>query len=350
MLVMRFLFLLFGVFSHASYAMDGDPLAHLRYDKAFDLESVYKKYRPYLAHIGSDENALGKDQGDPRPHVVTLEGEHWKKEQKRFEAACLAQLQSERRRTLRLPLISNFMFMGAVYVPPAIYIPLLGGIGELAAALSLSSTVFLVAPALNNIFTTVQNLVFTPNHPVDPLEVSYATRQHLIPQALWGVAKGYFTQARQSFTEDTYKKLSFLCDLTLCQNPPLPPLWNGVLYRHQQTIDGKIASFFKGYEPFSEAFSFFTLQSTVQDFLHSFSDPKTNKRPRPLYLQGPGGIGKTYFAECLGNWIEELGLGHFKLRKLVITTPEQLEGSQETPGLFLNILVWASGIKAVSCF
>lgn len=313
------------------------PLQHLEYGDAFSLQAVYDKHRTYLEHIGSADNAVEEEKGqEPGAVCVQIEQEDWADAKKVFEADCLTSLKGARRRALLTPLISNTLFMGAVYVPPAIYIPILGGIENLAAALSLSSTVFLVAPALNNIFTTVQNFFFTPNHVLDGLEPLYATRQHLIPRNLWPWFQGQFTYLRHNFSEEAFNKLSFGVDLTLCQHPPIKEVSN--LSNTQAKLSQAIEVFFQGYETSSDPYALFHLKAALGTFLASFAHPQTEERTKPIYLYGPPGLGKTHFVTCLGEWLTECFPKHFRVRQQVITEPEELEGGGKNPGLFLNVL------------
>jgi GTPase SAR1 family protein len=67
-----------------------------------------------------------------------------------------------------------------------------------------------------------------------------------------------------------------------------------------------------------------------------------HQSPRYLYLVGPGGIGKTYFARQLVQWFEEICPDALHLQELAITAPEELEGTGVKRDVPLMLVIVAS--------
>ena len=84
------------------------------------------------------------------------------------------------------------------------------------------------------------------------------------------------------------------------------------------------------------------LKSNILKFTDSLCNNSLHNRrlSRYLYWHGDGGIGKTHLAHKLCEWIEG-ALGKrdiIHVEEAIITSPSELEGSNNHPGVFLKIL------------
>ena len=380
---LSFLGVLFGTLGNLEAMMGNrspdDPLIKISYRKAFNQEDKQKKSIRLMRELECNPNIFPdepiytprelreldqppcccfpccstqfKDINDNEFHVIdfTKDGKvifykHSLKdipEWKKYKKACLNQLKSARRwaitdqaidSTTTIALIASFTGGAAWWL----------GIDSFGGGIMISSSFFSSVHFMRDIIRAFFNLVSTPSHPLDRLEKRFAKTQCFIPRELWPPLIDSFMKARQNPFE-LQKNMNFIeFTLGLTTYRPIikrmPRNFNKFFSLFEATISTKMDNFFSQYNKIDDQ-EYNNLKMNI--FKYTWSILNRNEKdefPRYIYLHGQGGVGKTYFTKQLGNWIDEL-LGdvvHFE--DFVVTTPDELEGSANKPGIFLQLL------------
>lgn len=181
------------------------------------------------------------------------------------------------------------------------------------------------------------NLFHTPSHPLDELEKQFAVNQCFIPKDLWPPLVAHFMTARQnSFSQQ--KSMDFIkFTLGLTTYYPRPPIvLNKSIDETLDELSSTIDNFFEDYNDIENQEEYHKLKINLLKFVLSLL--KKDKLSRYIYLHGPGGIGKTYFAQELCKWLNMATNNSVHIENYVITSSDELEGNENKPGVFLRAL------------
>ncbi len=371
-----------------TFAMDSggdsfhDPLVRINYRQAFNQISIYKKFESLMDSAGCSQNVfINKEKAElggsspqsktvhrvPRYELlenlldsVTIDMETREsdtedngpyialtsKEWKNYEKACLSHLQKARRWAITEPAreaIVTLTFMGGVVSGTVSAL----GPNSYGGSISIFAVLFNSIAPIRSIARSTVNLISPPPHPLDEMEKSFALNQCFIPQSLWTSIINNFMTARQNpfSQQQCINFIEFTLGLTIYRPKPTITLRNYSSITKESIketfcdLSSEIDEFFQKYissDTPNDREQFFILKMNILKFMSSLLG--TIEQPRYLYFYGPGGIGKTYFIHELSTWIERVMPKAVHFESLVITSPEELEGSSEKPGAFLRIL------------
>ena len=338
-----------------------DPVARINYRKAFNQKEIHKKFTPLMrnlkciANVSREENQeieqtsccclnLGNPCGRLRNSyevIVNINKNSFEDsaEWKEYEKACLKKLKQERRWAITEEGRNSLTTIALMILVTAVGAEFLG-IDSYGGSLIISAAFFNSIFLLRDIISSGYNLILTPSHPLDELEKRFAKNQCFIPQELWTPLIDSFMTARQN-SVDQKKSINFIeFTLGLTTYRPIAPiiLWGeeeSVIEEIRENLNHKIDVFFQEYSKLTYE-EYITLKANIFKFVLSLLD--RGKLSRYIYLYGEGGIGKTYFIRQLCNWIQEFITDVVHFENFVITTPEELEGSANKPGVFLRLL------------
>lgn len=305
-----------------------DPVARIRYTDAFDQQEIYTQFSDLMQRLWCSDNvSLEVDLLPEFTRRQTLAD---------FHAACLKKLQRERSYTILEPAIdsaSMIVMMGVALVA----LMSVSGSDSFGGSFGLFAFFFNCVPYFKEMMRSSRNWYHPPAHPVDRLEIQFAKSKCFIPNALWDKITTRFMNTRQNpfSQENAINFLSFSTGMTLYA-PKKALRLQGTLRSKKERIDSQIREFFNDYESFKDPLQLPKIIISVQNFLETLlGNPKES---RYILLTGPGGIGKTHFANLVARLINEAVPNAVTLEKIVVTTPEDLEGTTERPGAFVRIL------------
>lgn len=366
-----------------------DPLERLNYRSAFNLDAIHREYSTLMIEMGCDENvfeqrrittglveasnlrfAEGREplfisSGDLEASLLSAPNspfhnmtEHTEgssiltersinTEKKRlYEEACLKKLKNERRSTILEPAkeaSALLLLMGGAAggVVAAV------GTNSFGGSFSIFAVMFNSIWFVRDIIRSGFNLCDPPPHDLDELETKFSVNQCYIPKALWPIITEKFITARRNPFEhqSTVNYIEFSLGLTIYAPKPPLRLEGRIDPANEAAVDMLLWDLTKRtnkfFEDYDEAFKgnpqLHTLKTNMRKFVLSILG-KQGESPRYLYLCGPGGIGKTHFARVLVEWIKEKLPNSVRYESLDINSPEELEGNDKRPGVFLNIL------------
>ncbi len=214
---------------------------------------------------------------------------------------------------------------------------LAGGFGVLIAIVDPMYQLPTVIRSLNNYWTP-------RGHVLDALEKRYARTQCFIPYQLWPYIEEQFMLARQNVMAQAaaVEKIKFVLGLTTYY-----PLGKSFIVSRDNLetleytlndLDTQITAFFDNYDGISIK-DVAKIQAGARNFIYTLLGIPGATLPRNLYFVGIGGIGKTHFMKFLAKLInEKLNNLVFLNTDLVITSGNDLEGTDARPGAFLRIL------------
>lgn len=338
-----------------------DPVARISYRKAFDQKEIHRRFAPLMRNLACAANVFqDEDQGvkkissssfelsnpndDPRSSYETIvdinensfeDLDEWKE----YENVCLTKLKKERRWAITEEGRNSLTTIAIIILLTASGAEFLG-IDSVGGSFIISAAFFNSVVLLRDIISSSYNLIFTPSHPLDELEKRFAKNQCFIPQELWTPLIDSFMTARQNSVgqEKSINFIEFTLGLTTYR--PIVPIvlrddGESAIEEIHGNLNNKIDAFFQEYSEIIHK-EYINLKTNIFKFVLSLLD--RGKLSRYIYLYGEGGIGKTYFIRQLCNWIKEYITDSVHFENIVITTPEELEGSANKPGVFLRLL------------
>ncbi len=364
-----------------------DPVSRINYRNAFNQDNIYEKHERTLQKLSTLQSlgdsvyenvSLEKKPGAYEPLNSEEETEKWENyeptpEWEAYKKACLSRLRSERRWAITdkgrdsastLVLVAAATAAGVRILESDSY-----GQGFILFA-GLFNSVFFLHDIIGNTFS----LKWTPSHPVDELEKKFAENKCFIPNQLWPALINNFMVARQNpFSQQkSLDLINFTLGLTICR--PMKSIKSKNILSALNIISKKIDDFFKDYnikDSEAEGKTPASAPPTLEDSAPASAlateqkdkEPQANKRSeqyqtlkfnilkfvssvlgdndkltRYLYLRGPGGIGKTHFANELCDWVKSATEDAVYSDNFVITSAKELEGSDDSPGVFLRVL------------
>ncbi|MCF7800017.1 hypothetical protein K9L05_04100 [Candidatus Babeliales bacterium] len=320
-----------------------DPLVLLNYIKAFDHKNIDAKFKNLLINLRCAQNVFSEAEIVSTPTLITkkLTCEQIKKELEKYENACLRALKWQKINCLLYDAKDLAFIMSILGVSTwLIHMiePSKDGMQQLGASFAtfntVTSCVFMLRPLIRSILNTFN----PPANPLEKFENQFAKNQCFIPKVLWQPIIEKFMMARTNQFEQrsSMNFLEFTLGLTTYKpvaklNISQEDLEFGII-----NLFNKIDIFFSDYQDVKPEY-IWMLKSNILTFIKLLLD-ESSQTPRYVYLQGPGGIGKTYFVNQLSKWIEEFIPNSVNFENLVITSPDELEGNPTRPGAMLRIL------------
>lgn len=337
-----------------------DPLSRLNYTNAFNPKR-FKNFKKLMEHWGCASNALVAEAEDvasietelsdesvytiglaeqTQDHVPLLDEEkaaitdtNWAQQEKKFRNACALQLKWARRASILHPAReagTSCITLGAG--AGLTYLAL--GPNSFGGSFFLGVCLMESMRYVRDCMRACLDLHFTPPSPLDSLEKRYALEQCFIPRALWPMIRDKFTMARtnQFEQQQCIDFIEFALGLTQFK-PQKPPVYAD-LADVQGQIAEKIDKFFADYERFDDLTK---LKTQIAKFIDKLIK-KDSPEPRPLYLVGTPGLGKSRFVEELNTWLNEAITGSVNFEKVVVDSPAKLAGDETHHGVFLDAL------------
>lgn len=324
---------------------DNDPVRQIHYPRAFMQTDLHEKYRNLMEALGCDQNVFGngilseefeQDMHRDEDYVVIdvqPDPNQVKNELRAFQEECVARLKSERRSIILKPAKESAIMM-SLMGGAAGGLMLVLGPDSYGGSFSVFAAVFNSAFYLKSSVEAFYNLLWTPAHPLDSLEIEFAKNQCFIPHQIWGAITEKFMLARQNAFEqrNAMNFIQFALSLNVFKEPKKV---EGQKDDIKRQLAEKIDDFFSGYEDMDEG-QLALIKVNVKAFIEQLM--RGDQRPRYLHLQGDGGIGKTHFARALVSWMNELLPDCVHFDEVTVTSPEELEGNSVRPGAFLTVL------------
>lgn len=347
-------FLLFFIFSSflsffkiSARGGDGpenqDPLMRLNYIKAFDHKNIDTKFKNLLINLGCAQNVFGEAEivSTPTWTIKKLTCEQIKKELEKYENACLRALKWQKINCLLYD-AKDIAFIMSILGASSWLIhmiePSKDGMQQLGASFAtfntVTSCVFMLRPLIRSILNTFN----PPANSLEKFENQFAKNQCFIPKVLWTPIIEKFMMARTNQFEQraSMNFLEFTLGLTTYKPVPKLNISQEDFELGIINLFNKMDNFFSDYQDVKPEY-IWMLKSNILTFIKLLLNGNS-QAPRYIYLQGPGGIGKTFFVNQLSKWIEEFMPNSVNFENLVITSPDELEGNPARPGAMLRIL------------
>jgi|SaaInlStandDraft_7_1057024.scaffolds.fasta_scaffold22182_2 hypothetical protein len=342
-----------------------DPLGGMIYRNAFQQKDLYLEFEDVLRDLESKGNtpSVARVARKKPPHqAIVMAGpahnefclngycididvpsskSRLENRAIEYKKACLQRLYDERRRTILQPAKVNLSLIALVMGSMGISVEMLGMNDSMGGSFSIFAALINTAFLMKEVIDSGFNLANPPDHPLNTLEEEYAIWKHTIPHQTWPMVEEKFMTARQNpfaqreaidFIQFALGFKSFI---------PKTPLSNTQIQTMIHRVNARIDSFFDQYEKFDQEPKGL-IKLRVGQFLLALEDPKQGPA-RGLHLYGPPGVGKTHFARSLKEWINEASQDNFLesisgFENIVVSSPEELEGSPNSPSVFLRLL------------
>jgi len=337
-----------GTGANAMFEVQQDPLNRINYRDAFDQTKITGQFRGLMERWGCAANVFG--QTDASIDIAEIFSEQdivadqdmLDYEESDYAQACLNQLHIARRWTITEPAREALTFMALEAIAAGILMKTLKA-DSLGGSFSVFAALFNSVHLLNSAVRSLYTLAYPPAHPLCILEELFAKNQCFIPKALWPMIIEKFMLARLNQFEQrkSIDYIEFALGLTIYKPKPSVRLKNNIgLEEGMGYLFENIDKFFEDYvDQKDNQTSLWILKHNVYKFVKALRGDVVGEveSPRYLYLHGPGGIGKTHFIHQLCAWINELIPGSIHFEEVTVSTPDELEGNQERPGVFLRV-------------
>lgn len=286
---------------------------------------------------------------DPNDHCDTItdveHGAHGADHDIRgaYLKACHYKLQCARRWAIGRPIVEHGSFIGLMCCAGLAMHACLPPMGQAMGGAFVMTN---IGYASREPIRALYQLAMKQKNDLEELEERFAANQCFIPKVLWPKIIDKFGMARTNKYEqqDCINFIKLALDLTVYA--PKPPIAGSLDANNIKVeLERRIRNFFTHYQinvtdECDQRNSINDIVIHVKKFVDALlADGPVVNPPKYLYLQGPPGIGKTHFIGQLKDWILELIPNSVDYEEIKnISKPEQLEGSQHTPGVMLNCL------------
>jgi hypothetical protein len=313
----------------------------MNYQSAFNQTDIHKKFAPLMQAWGCADNVFGSTQ-DTNPQQTAaqtnLDEQQKQKLEQEYQNACLSKLRNAQWWTFTEDARESFSSIAldvgaALLLKSLVKLETLGG--SLGVYALLNNLTYIIKPAIRAGYT----LMHPPANTLDRLEKRFALTQCFIPKPLWPIIIEKFTTARlnQYEQKNAIEYLEWVLDLIIYKPKPVLSIDAKTLDDHFQTIFAQIDHFFADYEE-QPVENVWKLKNNVALFILALVHGDQTKTPRYIYFHGLGGIGKTYFANQLSQWIEASIPGSVRCENIIISNSDELEGTTQRPGTMLRVL------------
>ncbi|MDP3788415.1 MAG: hypothetical protein Q8Q60_03830 [Candidatus Chromulinivorax sp.] len=371
---------LFLALYHGAVIARGDAFDQIQYNQVFDQTTIYKKYRKLMYKLGCADNvfqsdissdSITKKSGDPSDQsafidkytTLPFDPVRDRKELAAFEKECMDRLHNARRLSIITPTIeglSDVAFMaviaGSMYAASTFTPDILAYfkrkeaekpelvIKDNSTQNAITSTIITTLFALKGLVGAGYNLMYWPDNSLESLENHFAKNKCYIPRALWPKIEKEFMAARQ----DSHNRqlhthfIDFALGFTVYKPKPALRFKDEMsIHDVKNELNARIDAFFGNYKDNKDTIDINYIKINVSKFIDLLvhnSSSKVVQGPRYLYLYGSGGIGKTHFVQTLSDWIDELVPHSVRFEDVIINSPTDLEGSEQSSGAFLKAL------------
>lgn len=304
----------------------------INYNDAFDQEAIHQKFKPLLTTLGCAKNIDDtQEQLEQSPIIIALDiqNQQWDE----YQQACLNRLNHARRveslrdvYTYGMTLVS-MAAIGTVawYICPNSYVIF----GTIAGCLNYTDREF------RELSQSIRSLYSFPPHPLNELEENFALNKCFIPKSLWPSLISAFQATRNNFErEKAMNYIDFTLGLTVFRPRERLPFRDEV---SQKQLFNKINIFFEDGH-FKDGFGFDKILECYRIQYAVLNVVNTQRFDTPLYIYGLGSNHKERFVNNLYEWLTDGNPNSVLLERFVITSPDELEGSKEKPGVFLQVL------------
>lgn len=322
-----------GLLSSSAFGMyesegNRNPFQNLDYREVSNLRKIQIKYQPLMKEQGCAKNLDLEDNNDHSQKT------HLRIED--YQSECLKHLQHVRNATIFRPafqrlwsegILFGFALIGS-YIDP----------DSIGSSFMFHASIAGFGYTMNGAISSIGSYLKPPTHPVDDLEQQYVKEQCFIPKNLWpGIIEKLMIARQNPFEQrEALNYLSFTLGLTLYKAER--PIEDNIFKEEAiSRILSRVDYFFMSYEPLKNPLDKATLRTNIKCFLQNLLG-NTKEKPMPLFVHGVGGIGKTFFASQLIQWINEELPNSISEEAINITSPDELEGSESRPGAFLKVL------------
>lgn len=324
----------------------------LNFANAFNLDDKFEKHFELLNSLSCKDNVFGEGFRKPKEsfwHKIKSLNPFNKPQTrsrlnprrsstqslKNFQEDCLSRLSAEKMRANLQPIRNSFTYLGVSLVMHSIMKHILGETG-MASGFANMSLAYEISNVIKTFVESGYSLLFPKDDPLDELAKDFIKKMPFIPRKFWPVIINKFIVARNNQFEYTNATnfIKFALELQVYAEKPKIEITNmeDVIKELYLRID----KFFNSYDNVDSS-DLSKLKIGVSKFVKSLFDSNC-KMARYQYLVGPGGIGKTYFVKQLSGWINELIPNAVYFSDVVVNFGDDLEGSFNKPGLFLNTL------------
>ncbi len=368
---------LFLALHYGAIVARGDAFDQIQYNQVFDQTDIYKKYRKLMYKLGCADNVF---QQDVSPDSITKKAGNSSdqsafidkyttlpfdpirdgKELAAFEKECMDRLNNARRLSIITPTMENLSDMafmaviaGAVHTASVFTPDIMAYFGfkkeddqglvikDNSTQHAIASTLITSLFALKGLAGAGYNLMYWPDNSLESLEDHFAKNKCYIPRVLWKKIETEFMAARKdSHNREQHEHfIDFALGFTVYKpKPAITCKDNMSMQDVKNELNARIDAFFGDYKDNLDINYIKINVSKFIDLLVNDGKSKVVQGPRYLYLYGSGGIGKTHFVQTLEGWIDELIPHSVRFEDVIINSPTDLEGSEQSSGAFLKAL------------
>ena len=328
-----------NIFAAAQGPVVADPGFYTDYKEAFEIKTLtdQAEFKDLFLRGGSVlyQNLYEETDTDRATPRGELDIDDFFEEYNSFHTKAQAHFNRYRRFSILRPARDSLTQIGFLGGAGTLF---LTALGPSYAAYGLTWAIMDSAASLRNICNSFFNVCFTPRHALDEFELDYIHNKPFIPKQLWPSMERAFTKGRQNpFDLDhSINFLSFSTGLTLYKPAPKLHLSLGESAA-KRALYKDIDNFFEGYEYNPETIG--PLKQNIWVYMQTLLDPEYSAiTPKPVFLQGIGGIGKTHFIKKLGKMINSYIGNALQVVETTIQSTDDLEGSTHNPGVLFKIL------------
>jgi AAA+ superfamily predicted ATPase len=323
-----------------------DPLKRLSYKEAFDQKKIHEQFKQYLIDSGcaantsmSNPQLIEAEQELQEENSLLLQNPPVNSEVKKaYEEACLKQLQSAKNWQLTKKARENLTFL-FVTILATYTVTKVVDMDSMGGSFSVYGGIMNSMYLLKNIIESGYDFIQPPTHALEKLEKSFAKNQCFIPNKLWpAIIENFMTARQNEFSQRTSMAfIEFAIGLTIYKPKPQLGINPSAVDQISNELKARIDIFFKDYEGEKLSKQTCLIKINVEKFINCLINLDENM-PRYICLYGSGGIGKTHFVNALCKWMQELINDCVQFEELIVTSADELEGSEQRPGSFLRVL------------
>lgn len=320
---------------------------NLNFKKAFNLDEKFEEHAELLRRLDCGANIFGDGFRAPKTTIWQrvknlnpfckrkIKNISQEDALKRFQEDCLSKLTVERRRANLQPVRRSLTYLGVTLMMHSIMSKVFGS-GDMASGFANMRLAYSISGGIKDLVESGYELLFPKDDPLDELAKEFIESMPYIPRKFWPSIVNKFIIAKGNQFEYTNATnfIKFALGLKIYKDSPKVEISN--IDEVIKELNLRIDNFFKSYNNVN-LYELSKIKMSIAKFINNLFDSKV-EMPRYQYLVGPGGIGKTHFIKELSSWINELIPNAVNFSDVVINSAEELEGSANKPGLFLNAL------------
>ncbi|WP_010302187.1 ATP-binding protein [Candidatus Odyssella thessalonicensis] len=326
-------------------AFPGNLLSTTDYEKAFD-PTILQGYVDVLMADGSIEN-MPEDLIQEKDRLEEIEAitsfdeisyDDYLQQRQLMVNSLKEQLRKEKRSAVLRPLKEGALYLAFDGISTSMILSVMSP-ESVGGGFGLFNFLSILGVTIKNSTHALYQYFRPDPDPLSRWEDKFCELMPYIPSALWQQIREKFTLVRNKHCR--YSQAAEFFDIVfnlpmLHRYPYTPPLSLKELKQDFPLVHRFIGEFFKDYEQADPAIS--SISSTCRTYLRKLALNEDGFVC--LYLEGSGGIGKTYFAKKLVNHLNKVSSHPIPMQEITLKDhkADTLEGSSLKPGQVLSAL------------